>query len=671
MTRFFRRFTRANGDSDLLPVALLLLAVLVPALCLLWFMSAAMRNERFAARQKLAEIYRAQLSISQARLERHWEETAAELEKLAETAPAPIAFARSIQSGRVDSVVVFDGQGRILYPNKPTAPKPDSVELEPKWAEANRLEYLKRDFITAAGRYEALAKETTNVNSAARALQSQARCLVQAGRVDATIHLVDQVLSDPRYVRAIDSQGRLVVANAELLALELLTNNTATTFQSVAQRLRQRLLDYENQALAATQRRFLMKELQRLSPQLDFPTLNAEELAAGAIERLSQTSPAAFSNGLAGAQPISSQQGLHRSALPDVWQFTTPKRRALALVRTEKWIAHLRPILSADNLPADAEITLLPPDADQSAAFVTRPVGECLPGWQLALILKNPEFFDATTQHRTAIYFWTGVLVIGAMGILTLTAIRVVRRQGALARLKNNLAATVSHELKTPLSSMRVLVDTLLDSKSIEEQKTREYLRLIAQENERLSRVIQNFLTFSRMERSKGTFDIAAVPTQQIIDAVISAVRDRFAAPACQFETEIAENLPDVMAAPDAMATALINLLDNAYKYSEGKKRIVFRVWAEREKIFFSVQDNGIGIAPRETKRIFQPFHQIDSRLSRHGGGCGLGLCIVHNIVREHGGEVAVESAPGCGSTFTISLPVVAVENVNENVVLA
>ncbi len=205
---------------------------------------------------------------------------------------------------------------------------------------------------------------------------------------------------------------------------------------------------------------------------------------------------------------------------------------------------------------------------------------------------------------------------------------------------------------------MRVLVDTLLDSEQFDEQKTREYLQLIAQENERLGRLIQNFLTFSRMERKKYTFHFSLLPARQIVDAAVESVRGRFDAPGCRLDVQIEDDLPPVMADPDALAAAMINLLDNAHKYSEEIKHIVLRARAENGSVIFSVADNGIGIAPRERRRIFQPFYQVNQRLSREGSGCGLGLSIVQFIATSHRGSVSVESQPGCGSTFTLSLPV-------------
>src|SRR6266496_6356243 len=126
---------RRGQDSDVWPVVLLSFSVLVPAVCLLWFMGAAMRNERLATRQKLAEAYRVQLSVSQARLQQYWREMAEALDKSVEATPAPALFAKCVESGLVDGVVIFDEVGRVIYPNAPSAAGSDFGELEPQWQE--------------------------------------------------------------------------------------------------------------------------------------------------------------------------------------------------------------------------------------------------------------------------------------------------------------------------------------------------------------------------------------------------------------------------------------------------------------------------------------------------------------------------------------------------------
>ena len=125
----------------------------------------------------------------------------------------------------------------------------------------------------------------------------------------------------------------------------------------------------------------------------------------------------------------------------------------------------------------------------------------------LALSLRDQRLFDAATNARTRSYIWIGALVVATVIGLAVLALGLVRRQAALAQLRNDLVANVTHELKTPLSSMRLLVETLLDAPQLDEKIAREYLELIAKENVRLSRLIDNFLTFSRIERNKYTFD--------------------------------------------------------------------------------------------------------------------------------------------------------------------
>lgn len=312
MRRIIRTILRTSHDSDVWPVALLLVAVLVPAVCLLWFMAAAMRNERLATRQRLADAYRAQLSASQARLQQQWKETVAELEKLTATTPAPAAFAKCVQSGLVDAVVIFGDPGRISYPDAPLAAGSDPGALEAKWNEAGRLENLRK-FNEAADQYGALALAATNANLAARAIQSEARCRMQDGQTEAVIRLIQETFSDERYRHAADPQGRLIAANAELMALELITNRSSPAFQPIARRLAARLADYENPALAAPQRRFLMKEVQRLSPEaIEFPMLAAEELAAEIAERYPAVASEVSSNRMqrtVGRSSLSPQRG--------------------------------------------------------------------------------------------------------------------------------------------------------------------------------------------------------------------------------------------------------------------------------------------------------------------------------------------------------------------------
>ena len=618
---------------------LLLLAVLVPSVCLLWFMNQAVRNERLAVRQKLADAYRVNLSLVQNQLEAYWRQTASELDAETNHLAASALFAKQVRAGLADSVICLDSAGNAAYPGPALAPKPEAPGAV--WTEVEQLESSNPE--EAAAAFAHLAGQATNASQAARALQAQARCLVKAKKTEAAIAALTGPLEEERYRHATDAQGRLLVPNAELMALELLKDSAPEQARATLERLKARLLDYDNPALAAPQRRFLMHQVQRLFPDETFSAmLAAEDLAARCLE----------------AGPVRAGEPTMRpTALPGVWQFASARGRVVALYETESALDRMPTRNVWQFLPADVSVGVASPGHEIEQAFLSLPAGASLPGWRLALVLKDQRLFDTAADQRIASYVWIGFLVLATVIVLAALALRLVRRQMALTQLRNDLVANVTHELKTPLASMRLLVDTLLNTQPLHEQTAREYLQLIAQENLRLSRLIDNFLTFSRMERNKYAFGFKEVPATAIVEGAITAVRERFNAPGCRFETHIAPELPTVVADADALVTAVVNLLDNAYKYSGEEKQIALSASAENGSVSFAVKDNGIGLSPRDTKRIFKRFFQVDQRLSRSGGGCGLGLSIVKFIVTAHHGSVRVESQPGRGSTFTISLP--------------
>lgn len=252
---------------------------------------------------------------------------------------------------------------------------------------------------------------------------------------------------------------------------------------------------------------------------------------------------------------------------------------------------------------------------------------------------------------------WIGVLMTCGIAGLSVLLAAWLRRQVRLTRMKNDLIATVSHELKTPLASMRLLVDTLRDGHCNDARLVEEYTGLMAKENARLSRLIEDFLTFSRMERKGAKFERASLRPGEIVDAAIESIGERLRAPGCDLKVNFAPDIPDIFGDRDALTTALVNLLDNALKYSGDVKKIHVSCFAADGRVCFEVTDDGIGFPRSAAKKIFDRFYQADSSLSRQTGGCGLGLSIVKFIVTAHGGEISAQSRPGQGSVFTMRLP--------------
>jgi two-component system phosphate regulon sensor histidine kinase PhoR len=238
-----------------------------------------------------------------------------------------------------------------------------------------------------------------------------------------------------------------------------------------------------------------------------------------------------------------------------------------------------------------------------------------------------------------------------------LVVARYVGAQMRLALLKNELMSTVSHEFKTPLASMRVLVDTLAAGRFRDEHQLQEYLGLIKKENLRLCNLIESFLAFSRLDRGQHAFHFEELAPTAVLQTAVEALRDKLESPKCHFEMDAPPDLPRIRGDAEALKTVLINLLDNACKYTDRDARITARIQADDRDVWFEVEDNGIGLAPREICKVFDRFYQVDQSLTRQRGGCGLGLSIVKSIVEAHHGRVEVKSEPGRGSTFRVGIP--------------
>jgi signal transduction histidine kinase len=179
---------------------------------------------------------------------------------------------------------------------------------------------------------------------------------------------------------------------------------------------------------------------------------------------------------------------------------------------------------------------------------------------------------------------------------------------------------------------------------------------MISKEKSRLTRLIDNFLTFSRMERGKHRFNFEPIDAANVVDQAVAAVAERFDGATNELNVRVQRPL-EIIGDADALVTVVVNLLDNAWKYSDSPRRIDIEAKREGRWIAISVSDTGIGLSPRSVGRIFDRFYQVDQYLSRSHDGCGLGLSIVKYIVEAHGGRVAVESTLGAGSKFTVSLP--------------
>jgi signal transduction histidine kinase len=248
----------------------------------------------------------------------------------------------------------------------------------------------------------------------------------------------------------------------------------------------------------------------------------------------------------------------------------------------------------------------------------------------------------------------TTLILIGGI----VFALRAASRAMKLSEMKSDFVSNVSHELRTPLASIRVFGEFLRLGRVNESKKVEEYGDYIERESRRLTQLINNILDFSKIESGQKTYEFAPGDIRQVIDDTLKTFQVRFEQSGFTIDFEAPpEPLPAARFDADSISQALINLLDNAVKYSGDSRQINVRLSREANFVTIAVTDHGIGIKAEDQEKIFDKFYRVCTGLVHDVKGSGLGLAIVKHIVEAHNGRLKVESEPGHGSTFTIFLP--------------
>jgi signal transduction histidine kinase len=255
---------------------------------------------------------------------------------------------------------------------------------------------------------------------------------------------------------------------------------------------------------------------------------------------------------------------------------------------------------------------------------------------------------------KTALIGFIDLMLLAGLGLVWTN----VRRELRLSRLKSDFVANVSHELKTPLALIRLFAETLELGRVPTEEKKKQYHGIINKESRRLTQLINNILDFSRIEAGRKEYRFRRADAGAVVRDVVDAYRFPIEHAGFALELDVADDLPEMEIDPEALSQALINLLNNAIKYSPDEKSIRVSARREGDHVRVTVKDRGIGIPKAEQKRIFEKFYRVESTLVHTTKGSGLGLALVQHIAEAHGGHVEVASAPGEGSAFTLSLPV-------------
>lgn len=284
-------------------------------------------------------------------------------------------------------------------------------------------------------------------------------------------------------------------------------------------------------------------------------------------------------------------------------------------------------------------------------------LGPNFPGLSVVYTTNNGGSLPGSWGLQQSIYLAALLVVLCVVMFGAYSYWRDVTLELRMAEMRSQFIASVSHELKTPLTAIRILAETLLLGRVEGDRDKGEYLDTIVNESQRLTRLLNNVLDFSKIEKGNRTYRMELTCLAEIVHAAVRAMQYPLTQRDFHLTVSIEDDLPDILVDRDAIEQALLNLISNAMKYSGDSREIELRVVRSNGHVVIEVSDHGIGIEPGEQKRIFEKFYRVAGNEDERVPGTGLGLALVSHIIEAHDGHIEVHSEPGRGSTFSIYLP--------------
>ena len=599
---------RAVQGKSWAALVLLVLVVLIPSITVGWLVYQASENMRLAMEKVFEDARKDYLESGRTLVLDELDRIRADFDRVMDESPSEQRWAAVLTWGQADGYV----QPRAGVPGEPADPALADMR-EQILAELDAINTLRRD-----------------------------------GDLAEAYRRIGVLLGQPNIAMIRLSDGRMIAPMLAFLATELVTDEGQTCRSR--DRFRNVVMDPTVQsAMPPSQIQFCLK---RLAVWDGAP-------AVAAAYRFTATTMEWLDFPVA---PVVEPEIREISRQGELVGIVSANGEDIMLLRFSALIERLQAGLGVMPRRAGGRLNLLsleglPGTEIEMEGATLLEISPPLEDWAVVFVGDDPVAALGRANREVLGLVAVGVLVIGLSIFLSLALYKVIQKQARLAQLKNDLVATVSHELKTPVASIRLLVDTLEGDEVLDPVRVRDYLALISRENKRLGHLIENFLSFSRMERNKDSLDLQPVDPGMVAREAETVFRERQLEGAGELTVEIEDDLPLILADQEALQTAVGNLLENAHKYGGNTPRIALAVKRTSQAIEFCVRDNGIGISKDDQKRIFEKFYQSRTRLSEHVGGVGLGLSIVAFIVEKHGGKLRVASEPGEGSVFTLLIP--------------
>lgn len=279
------------------------------------------------------------------------------------------------------------------------------------------------------------------------------------------------------------------------------------------------------------------------------------------------------------------------------------------------------------------------------------------PDWTLEFHQPPPRLIRTFLLSRRGLYFFVFLLIAGILAFGLVLTTRSVTHELELARMKSDFVSTVSHEFKSPLTSIRQLTEMLQSGRVPSEERRQKYYDVLLEQSERLAMLTDNILSLAKIEEGRAEFAFETADISVLLTEVVTSIQERVRHEGFDIGLNVGEALPLLAVDRTALSQAVTNLIDNAIKYSGDSRRISVSVSLEAQALIIAVHDFGVGIKKEDIPRVFERFYRGGDELTRTVKGSGLGLTLVKEIVAAHRGNVQVESEPGKGSVFSIRLP--------------
>jgi signal transduction histidine kinase len=605
-------------------ISLFLIAVLVPAVVLIGLATRILNQDRELAAKRALDRRRAAVDQLQRELSARLEAIKLqEINRLIRASPA----------GHPDNpAVVFTATlegDQLRLAGEGPAPE-ESAEFAKNRREGETQEFVKKDPQASAAAYRSALASARNASERAEARFLMARSLSTNGSVDEANRLYLGLLNDPSDARDSEGVGYRFYAADRLLAMK---DDAKRVTSAVMSFVRNEANEEERLTLREL---YMLRNL--MDPNVD-PRVSQRITELEQAEAMAKDIPHLRVQMENGAAWMPAGQGSNASESPWLVTLVPAAARLPGLV-----IA----VSSAKVSPPGVKLVAHGAEGDA--------LGEMFPG--LRVQWSDSRFLEV--QQGLPKGLWTAALTL-VLGIALFGGyllLRDVNRDVRVAEVRSQFVASVSHELKTPLTAIRMYAETLAMGRSRDEQTKSEYLETIVNESERLARLVDNVLDFSKIEQGKKIYRLRPTRLEDVAGSAVRAMQFPLAQQGFQLHFSAQPGMPELKADPDAIQQAILNLLTNAMKYSGDAREIDLRLAARNGDAVIEVEDHGLGMEPEEQKHVFEKFYRAPSHESRLIAGTGLGLTLVAHIAKAHGGRVQVESSPGAGSTFSILIPI-------------